>query len=93
MRGRIFSALYVLVRLCLLIAFAVGPFLSGGLDGLSQDLFGDRRVEGFGGDVVLSPGAYEWIHNPVLRRGYRWLVPPLLKSPPGRWIVDTVRTR
>ncbi|HEU4425690.1 MAG TPA: peptidoglycan bridge formation glycyltransferase FemA/FemB family protein [Pilimelia sp.] len=48
---------------------------------------------GFGGDVVLSPGAYEWIHNPVLRRGYRWLVPPLLRSPPGRWIVDTVRTR
>ena len=55
LRGRIFSALYVLVRLCLLIAFAVGPFLSGLLDGLSQDLFGDRRVEGFGGEVFL-PG-------------------------------------
>ncbi len=55
LRGRIFSALYVLVRLCLLIAFAVGPFMSGLLDGLSQDLFGDRRVEGFGGEVFL-PG-------------------------------------
>jgi lipid II:glycine glycyltransferase (peptidoglycan interpeptide bridge formation enzyme) len=48
---------------------------------------------GFGGDVVLSPGAYEWIHNPVLRRGYHWLVPPLLRSAPGRWLVNTVRTR
>ena len=29
LRGRIFSALYTLVRLCVLIAFAVGPLLSG----------------------------------------------------------------
>jgi MFS family permease len=28
LRGRIFSALYSLVRLCLILAFAVGPFLS-----------------------------------------------------------------
>ena len=55
LRGRIFSALYVLVRLCLLIAFTVGPFMSGFLDGLSEDLFGDRRVEGLGGEIFL-PG-------------------------------------
>jgi lipid II:glycine glycyltransferase (peptidoglycan interpeptide bridge formation enzyme) len=48
---------------------------------------------GFCGDIVQSPGAYERIHNPVLRRGYRWVVPRLLGSAPGRWIVDTVRTR
>ena len=29
LRGRIFAALYTLVRLCVLIAFAVGPFLPG----------------------------------------------------------------
>jgi hypothetical protein len=35
LRGRIFSALYTLVRLCILIAFALGPLLSGLLDSLS----------------------------------------------------------
>jgi dTMP kinase len=55
LRGRIFSALYVLVRLCLLIAFAVGPFLSGFLDGLSEDLLSDRQLELFGADIFL-PG-------------------------------------
>jgi dTMP kinase len=39
-RGRTFTALYTVVRLCLLIAFAVGPFLSGALGGLSNRLFG-----------------------------------------------------
>jgi dTMP kinase len=36
LRGRIFSALYTLVRLCVLIAFAVGPFLSELLDRASR---------------------------------------------------------
>jgi MFS family permease len=36
LRGRIFSALYTLVRLCILIAFALGPLLSGLLDNLSE---------------------------------------------------------
>ncbi|MBW3546923.1 MAG: MFS transporter [Actinobacteria bacterium] len=39
-RGRTFTALYTVVRLCLLIAFAVGPFLSGVLGGVSSRLFG-----------------------------------------------------
>jgi dTMP kinase len=39
LRGRIFSALYTLVRLCVLIAFAVGPFLSELLDRASQSWF------------------------------------------------------
>ena len=56
LRGRIFSALYMLVRLCLLIAFAVGPFLSGLLDGLSEDLFGTTSsVEVLGVEIFL-PG-------------------------------------
>lgn len=56
LRGRIFGALNVLVRLCLLIAFAVGPFLSDILHGLSRTLFGaDRRLDLLGGEVAL-PG-------------------------------------
>ena len=35
-RGRVFAALFVLMRLCLLIAFAVAPFLSEVLDLLSS---------------------------------------------------------
>lgn len=41
-RGRTFTALYTLVRLCLLIAFAVGPFLSSALEGLAGGLVGDE---------------------------------------------------
>jgi lipid II:glycine glycyltransferase (peptidoglycan interpeptide bridge formation enzyme) len=48
---------------------------------------------GFGGTVVLSPGAYEHIHNPVLRRAYHPIVRHLLGSAPGRWAVDTIRNR
>jgi len=39
LRGRIFSALYTLVRFCVLIAFAVGPFLAAALGRLSGSLF------------------------------------------------------
>jgi dTMP kinase len=41
LRGRIFSALYTLVRLCVLLAMAVGPLLADVLDGVS-----DRLVDG-----------------------------------------------
>ena len=55
LRGRIFSALYTLVRLCVLIAFAVGPLLSGLLDGLSTHFLDDSRFE-VGGMSVYVPG-------------------------------------
>ncbi len=55
LRGRIFSSLYTLVRLCLLIAFAIGPFLSELLDRLSRRIFDDARTQVFGVDVFL-PG-------------------------------------
>jgi dTMP kinase len=54
LRGRIFSALYTLVRLCVLIAFAVGPFLSELLGRLS-----DRFVDGtvaLGDMAIAVPG-------------------------------------
>ncbi|MFL6206114.1 MAG: MFS transporter [Acidimicrobiales bacterium] len=47
LRGRIFSALYTLVRFCVLVAFAVGPFLSGLLDRFSTRAFeGEITVAG-----------------------------------------------
>ena len=55
LRGRIFTALYTIVRLCLLIAFAVGPFLSDLLHNLSGRLFDERHVELLGLDLFL-PG-------------------------------------
>ena len=54
LRGRIFSALYTLVRFCVLIAFAVGPFLSDLLDKLSNR-FVDRRIS-LGGAEIAVPG-------------------------------------
>jgi dTMP kinase len=54
LRGRIFSALYTLVRLCVLLAFAVGPLLSDLLGRLSEQL-----VEGeitLGEITIAVPG-------------------------------------
>ena len=54
LRGRIFSALYTLVRLCVLIAFAVGPLLSDLLDKLSSRLV-HREISLFGASIAV-PG-------------------------------------
>jgi dTMP kinase len=54
LRGRIFSALYILVRFCVLIAFAVGPLLSDVLDKLSNRLV-HREISLFGADIGV-PG-------------------------------------
>jgi dTMP kinase len=56
LRGRIFSALYTIVRLCLLIAFALGPFLSELLDSISNRLFTNRTITVLGRDLFV-PGA------------------------------------
>lgn len=55
LRGRIFSALYTLVRLCVLVAFAVGPFLSELFGELSEKLFDDGHV-GLAGVSISVPG-------------------------------------
>jgi dTMP kinase len=44
LRGRIFSALYTLVRLCVLLAIAVAPVLADLLDGVSDRLL-DGRID------------------------------------------------
>jgi dTMP kinase len=54
LRGRIFSALYILVRFCVLLAFAVGPLLSDLLDRLSVRLV-DRHISLVGVDIFV-PG-------------------------------------
>jgi hypothetical protein len=56
LRGRIFSALYTLVRLCLLIAFAIGPFLAEAADGLSGHYLTDRNLNLFGDRHIFLPG-------------------------------------
>ena len=54
LRGRIFSALLTIVRLCVLAAFAIGPLLAQLLDGLSNELW-DRTITVLGVDVAV-PG-------------------------------------
>ena len=54
LRGRIFSALLVLVRFCMLFALAVAPLVSEGLDTLSDRWWdGDLHLFGL---TVLAPG-------------------------------------
>lgn len=54
LRGRIFSALYTLVRMCVLIAFALGPLLSGLFNGLSARYLNSKV--GVAGLSVSVPG-------------------------------------
>ena len=64
LRGRVFSALYVLVRFCLLLAIVVGGFLSEALDWVfettidSEISFGSARLEmtGVRGALWLASG-------------------------------------
>jgi dTMP kinase len=55
MRGRIFAALFTLVRLCVLIAFAIGPLLTGLLDTVSDNVF-DNGYVSVGSVDVFVPG-------------------------------------
>ncbi|MDP9402275.1 MAG: MFS transporter [Actinomycetota bacterium] len=54
LRGRIFAALYTLVRFCLLLSFTVAPILSSLLDRLSARAF-DRSAT-LGGVAIALPG-------------------------------------
>lgn len=54
LRGRVFATLYTMVRFCLLLAFAIAPFLASLLDTLSQRLVG-RHVQ-LGGLDISVPG-------------------------------------
>ncbi|MDH3754044.1 MAG: MFS transporter [Acidimicrobiia bacterium] len=54
LRGRIFGALHTIVRLCLIIALSLGPFMAALLDGMSDQFF-DGRIDVFGTEVFI-PG-------------------------------------
>ena len=54
-RGRIFASLYTIVRLCLIIALAIGPALAVLLNGLSEEWF-DKNLSVLGLNVFI-PGA------------------------------------
>lgn len=54
LRGRVFASLYTLVRLCVLLAFAVGPLLADRLEVLSQSAF-DGSID-IAGVAVAIPG-------------------------------------
>lgn len=53
LRGRIFSSLYTLVRLCLLVSFTLGPLLADRLDSLAHHVAGGTIALG-GVEVALS---------------------------------------
>ena len=55
MRGRIFSALYAAVRLCLVLSFVLGPLLASLLDRLSRRVL--QGEMGLGGGHVALPGS------------------------------------
>lgn len=55
MRGRIFSALYMLVRFCVLLSFTLGPALSELLQELSEAVFDDGHARLFG-TAIAVPG-------------------------------------
>lgn len=73
-RGRVFGALFTLVRLCVLVAFAVGPFIAVTLNGVSEQLFdktivvlglevfipGVRLTLWLAGLIILAAGALAW---------------------------------
>lgn len=71
LRGRVFSALYTLVRFCLLVAIAVGGFLSEALDWVFAELF-DSEI-GIGGAHLQLIGV----------RGALWLAALMIWAAAG----------
>jgi dTMP kinase len=56
MRGRIFATLYTLIRLCLLAALALAPFLSEVLDRVSRSVNGPDRAVSVADLTIGLPG-------------------------------------
>ena len=54
LRGRVFSSLNTLVRLCVLVAMVAGPLLAALLGGISEDLFGSTLS--VGAATIAIPG-------------------------------------
>ena len=56
LRGRAFSGLYTLVRMCVLLSFVLGPFLATLLHGLSRAVLGTDRTLVVGDLQFFLPG-------------------------------------
>jgi dTMP kinase len=56
LRGRTFATLYTLIRLCLLAALALAPFLSGLLDRVSRAINGPDRAVSVADFTIGLPG-------------------------------------
>jgi dTMP kinase len=56
LRGRIFAALYTVVRLCLLIALTISPLWADFWDWVTRELFGSDQVAGIGPYSYALPG-------------------------------------
>ena len=56
LRGRAFSGLYTLVRMCVLLSFVLGPFLATLLHGLSRAVLGTDRTLVVGDVSFFLPG-------------------------------------
>jgi dTMP kinase len=56
LRGRIFAALYTVVRLCLLIALTISPLWADFWDWVTRALFGSDQVIGIGPYSYALPG-------------------------------------
>jgi dTMP kinase len=56
LRGRAFSGLYTLVRMCVLLSFVLGPFLATLLHGLSRAVLGPDRTLVVGDVSFFLPG-------------------------------------
>jgi dTMP kinase len=54
MRGRTFSTLYTIVRVCLLLSLTIAPFIAGALNAISQHTVNDRAH--IGGFHIALPG-------------------------------------
>lgn len=95
LRGRIFSALYTLVRLCVLVSMAIGPILADVFDGLSRSLV-DRRIDvgvriavpgvritlWLAGIIMLGAGFLAALSLRGLRSGRPPAEPPPVKTTP-----------
>lgn len=78
LRGRIFSSLYTLVRLCLLVSFILGPLLADRLDSPASRLWGGS----------ISLGAFEIVLSGV--RLSLWFA-ALIILVAGAWATMTLR--
>ena len=80
LRGRVLSALYTLVRFCLLLSITVGGFLSDGFNWLFSVLF-DNELTGIVAMALPGVrGALGWREAYASRIGVAWIFAALTEE-------------